>query len=136
MISESEMLNPVLTLFPLGSFYRYIEVPLGRKRIDLVCIPRGDDTYCICIELKINNWKNALWQATINFQLGTKSYIAIWHEFVPRVLKNISILNHYGVGLIVVKEYEAFIYVDSNDPISRSTRNLNFKLNRKLGNKI
>lgn len=122
MIAESEMLLPVLRLFPKNQYRRYTEVPLGRKKIDLVCVARENVDLQICVELKVQAWKRALWQAAVNFQLGNHSYIALWHEFVHRVEAKIDLLEHYGVGLIAVEHDAATILHESRDHVFRIAR--------------
>ena len=39
-LSESELLRPVLTLFSENRYWRFGQIPLGRKKIDLVCVER------------------------------------------------------------------------------------------------
>ena len=122
MIAESEMLLPVLRLFPKNQYRRYTEVPLGRKKIDLVCVAKENADLQICVELKVQAWKRALWQAAVNFQLGNHSYIALWHEFVHLAEAKTDLLKHYGVGLIAVKHDAATILHESRDHVFRIAR--------------
>ena len=121
-IKEEEMLNPVLQLFPASRYDRFPQVPLGRKKIDLYCHPKNNRGHSISVELKTSDWKCALWQASINFQISEKSYIAIWHEYAHRVQKHIALLESYGVGLIIVNHDEAVIFKKSRDKIYRIAR--------------
>jgi hypothetical protein len=84
-VSESELLQPVLTLFSESRYWHFEQVPLGRKKIDLVCVERNAPNASTSVELKISDWRRALWQATVNFQLAEQSYIAIWHKYIHRV---------------------------------------------------
>lgn len=111
--AEQEMLKPVLRLFPKKRYNRYKEVPLGQKKIDLWCVPKKTESPRVCIELKVKDWKGALWQAIIDFQIAKESYIAIWHTYLPRVQKNEELLTQYGVGLICVKPKSANVIIQS-----------------------
>ena len=115
-------MSPVLELFPADKYARYSQVPLGRKKIDLYCHPKNNRGHSISVELKTSDWKRALWQASINFQISEKSYIAIWHEFAHRAKNNIPLLESYGVGLIIVSHDEAFTFKKSHDKIHRIAR--------------
>lgn len=119
---ENDMLAAVLKLFPKKAYTRFTEVPLGRKRVDLFCKPKTHENQSICVELKIDNWKSALWQASRNFHLGERSYIAIWHEYKSRVTNNLELFSHYGVGIILVEPNRAHVLIESTDRIARSSR--------------
>lgn len=119
---ENDMLAAVLKLFPKKQYRRFTEVPLGKKRIDLFCKSKNNNGDSICVELKIDNWKSALWQASRNFHLGKKSYVAIWHEYANRVTNNLDLFSHYGVGIILVEPNRAHVLVESVDRIARSSR--------------
>jgi|SRR3972149_2652767 len=121
-VSESELLRPVLTLFSESHYWHFEQVPLGRKKIDLVCVERNAPNTGTSIELKISDWRRALWQATINFQLADQSYIAIWHEYVHRVTREIDLLKTYGVGLIAVYSDAAEFLLGSIDRVQRFSR--------------
>lgn len=121
-LKESEMLAPVLRLFPKRRFRRYVQVPLGRKRIDLLCVRKGRHDEVAAIELKIDDWRMALWQATHNLQIAERAYVALWHDFLPRAEKNRDILEQYGVGLISVTPGSATIVFESRDKVSRVAR--------------
>lgn len=119
---ESEMLAPVLRLFPKPQFSRYLQVPLGRKRIDLLCIQRGGDGAATAIELKIDNWRTALWQALHDLQVAETAYIAMWHEYVHRAEKHRSLLEQYGVGVIAVHPRSADFVFNARDEVLRIAR--------------
>lgn len=111
-VAEHEMACPVLELFPAPMFSQFKQVPLGRKRIDLVFV-RQSEPLTISVELKVADWKKALWQASVNWQVCDESYIAIWHKFAHRATKRIDLLNVYGVGLIVVDRTSARVLLPS-----------------------
>ena len=112
----------MLRLFPRRLYDRYGEVPLGRKRIDLCCVPKLRKNPVVAVELKLQDWRKALWQATINFQLCNQSYIALWHQWVHRVENHLDLLEEYGVGLIVVRPRVAEFVRASQDRVIRIAR--------------
>jgi len=111
-IPEAKLLKPVLRLFPCRAYIHLEQVPLGRKKIDLVCLDRRA-AIGTSVELKVADWRRAVWQAAINFQVTEFSYIALWHEFVHRAVSEIELLKHYGVGLIGVDRSRAEILLRS-----------------------
>ncbi len=117
---EEDLLKPVLRLFPKRTYRRFREVPLGRKKIDVWCVSKREEESEACIELKIRDWRTALWQAIINFQMAPKSYIAIWHKYAERVEKEATLLEQYGVGLISVGPKRAKIVIRSQPNGERS----------------
>ena len=104
---ERELLKPVLRLFPKDRYRRFVEVPLGRKRIDILCVPKEQLLPQISIELKVREWRRALWQAIVNLQIAQESYVAIWYRYQDRVMKHRSLMEQYGIGLIVVDALSA-----------------------------
>ena len=112
---EEELLKPVLRLFPKKEYRRFKEVPLGRKKIDVWCIRKSEDNVEVCVELKIKDWRRALWQAIINFQMAKQSYIAMWHKYAQRAQKQRDLLQQYGVGLISVGPRSAKIIIPSQE---------------------
>lgn len=119
---EEYLLKPVLRLFPKEKYHRFKEVPLGRKRVDLLCVCKTEENPEVCVELKVKNWRKALWQAIINFQMAKRSYVAVWHKYVQRVERESDLLNKYGVGLISVGPKSAKIVIPSQDKIQRTSR--------------
>lgn len=122
MMTEADMLKPVLRLFPKNHYKRLAEVPLGRKLVDLLCIPLQPFGESVSVELKLRNWRQAIWQAIANFQLTDQSFVAIWHEFAHRVQKHAGLLEFYGIGLIEVKPRRAEIIRPSKDVVYRIAR--------------
>ena len=119
---ESDLLTPVLRLFPKKRFRRFPEAELGRKRIDLLCVPLIEAEQSVSVELKIKDWKQALWQASHNFHVAEESYVAIWHRYLAAAEKNRELFESYGVGLIVVRPKSAAIVFRSKDLIFRVAR--------------
>jgi hypothetical protein len=119
---ERELLKPVLRLFPKGIYRRFVEVPLGRKRIDVLCVPKQQLLPHVSVELKVKEWRRALWQAIVNLQMAQESYVAIWHRYEDRVLKHRQLMDQYGVGLIVVDGLAARTIFRSNGRPKRIRR--------------
>lgn len=119
--AESEMTAPTLSLFPAAEYHQFEQVPLGRKAIDIVCLKKSE-LFTTTVELKIEKWREALWQASLNVQIANESYIAIWECFVHRAEKHSDLLRAYGVGLIAVSSSSAEILLRSSDPIRRIAR--------------
>jgi hypothetical protein len=116
---EKELLKPVLRLFPKVRYRRFVEVPLGRKRIDILCLPKQQLLPQVSIELKVKEWRRALWQAIVNLQISQESYVAIWHRYQDRILKQRCLMERYGIGLMVVDEVAARIVFQSNGRTQR-----------------
>ncbi|MBA7589821.1 hypothetical protein ES708_31913 [subsurface metagenome] len=96
---EDELRGPVEGLFPANEYIVKREVPFGLKRIDLIFKSRKNGQDIIAVELKLRNWKRAVWQAVHNRQIATYSYIALPEATAPPV--DISTLYSLGLGLIV-----------------------------------
>jgi hypothetical protein len=109
---ESALMVPVLARFSGGEYYGYPEAKLGRKRIDLLLIPYYAEPW-IAVELKIRDWKTALWQAWVNTQVADRSYVALWERFVSPALEQRSLFQSYGVGIISVAPDKAEIVLDA-----------------------
>jgi len=108
---EAELLPWVLRALATDQRTPHFEVRLGRKRIDLLLIPLVEAPW-VAVELKVRDWKKALWQASINTQLAEKSYVALWHKFVPPALAQRNLFESYGVGIISVSENQAVIVLE------------------------
>jgi len=119
---EVSLGTPLFGLFPQEMYWSFEQVPLGRKRIDWVFVDRDSPHHSISVELKVSDWRKALWQAAVNLQLSQKSYIGLWHVYTHRVTREVQLLERYGVGLIGISDSCAEILVESNDPIRRLSR--------------
>jgi len=104
---EDLLRGPVEELFPATRFFVKREVPFGLKRIDLVFKERTNGRNMIAVELKVRNWKRAIWQAVQNCQIAAYSYVALPTSAVSPV--DISMLGVLGLGLIVTDERKAKI---------------------------
>lgn len=108
---EHALLEPVLALFSSRRYRHAVEVPLGWRKIDLVCVEKKSAGW-LAIELKVRDWRGALYQAAINQQLADKSYVAMWSRHVPNALKHRPLFEQYRVGLIAVSSDGAHIVFD------------------------
>lgn len=79
------------------------EMPYGMKRIDLAGI--SSDLTVFAIELKVENWRQALWQASVYQLCADFAYIAICEQYAHRVDQ--TYLGDLGIGLISVGEVGA-----------------------------
>jgi len=122
-LAENDLATPVASLFPIQTYQCFEQVPLSRKRIDLVFVER-QSSRTITVELKISNWKRALWQATVNFQVSQQSYVALWHQYVHRAQRNSDLFAAYGVGIIAVSSDGARFVLPSHEPVRRIPRSL------------
>ena len=122
--AESALYAPVQRVFPRRRYYQVQEAPLGNKRIDLLCVERkaGPEAAIIAIELKVKNWRQALWQAYIDLQIASEAYVGLWHESVDSAVSHESLFHESGVGLISVTHSKASIILPSADPIYRISR--------------
>src|SRR5262249_19615878 len=121
-LAEANMLVPVMRLFPKSRYHRVQQVAFGRKKIDLLCFPRQGRGKSASVELKLRDWRRALWQALINLQMADRSYIALWHEYVHRAVAHVRLLDTYGVGLISVGPQRARFVRHARDHIYRIAR--------------
>jgi len=104
---ESELREPVERLFSRDEYDVEHEVPFGLKRIDLFFWRDEDGSEIIAVELKLRDWRRAVWQAVHNRQVATRSYIALAAESITAV--DTGILNSLGLGLISVSPDSAKI---------------------------
>ena len=110
-ISEQEMLPAVKRLFPASRFTRHTEVPLASKRIDFCALPKDHEEFPVAVELKVEKWRRALWQAITYRQVFPLAYVAIWHENAHRVDRDL--FGMAGVGLITVTKSGAEIVLEA-----------------------
>jgi len=101
MKSEDEIIDNIKLFFEKKGFRVITEVPLLTKRIDIICLKNGINEI-IAIEVKIQNWKRGLQQASVYRICSDFVYLAIHRDFSHRV--DIKLLQRAGIGLIVVDE--------------------------------
>jgi len=83
------------------------EVKFFKKRIDFTFIDENNDLHAI--ELKIKDWKSALYQLDTNQLCAKFCYLGIWHENEKLVPK--ETLKKYGFGLISIDKTKCNIIV-------------------------
>jgi hypothetical protein len=117
---ESALLHPVITLFEEPGYSTLLEARLSRKRIDILFIPNTHGRW-IAVELKVRDWKTALWQAAVNVQIADASYVALWTTSIPHALGRQELFKSYGVGIISVAECGASVVLEA-EYLPNSTR--------------
>jgi hypothetical protein len=118
--NESALLRPVVTLFDAPGYSTFLEARLSRKRIDILFIPNVHGRW-IAVELKVRDWKTALWQAAVNVQIADSSYVALWEASIPHALGRQELFKSYGVGIISVAECGASVVLNA-EYLPNSTR--------------
>ncbi len=108
---ESELGDPVERLFTQDSYSVCYEVPFGLKRIDLFFWRRKGCPEIVAVELKLKDWRRAVWQAVHNRQIATVSYIALPVRSIRTV--DARILRCLGLGLIGVERNDATIFLQA-----------------------
>lgn len=84
---------------------------MGAKVIDFCAVPKDDPEKATAVELKVENWRRALWQA-ITYQLVFPlSYVAIWHRNLHRVDQDL--VRQAGIGLISATKSKARIVIQA-----------------------
>ncbi len=106
---ESELSGPVERLFTQGRYSVCYEVPFGLKRIDLFFWRGKGCPEIVAVELKLKDWRRAVWQAVHNRQVATVSYIALPVRTIRAV--DARILRSLGLGLIGVESNEATVFL-------------------------
>ena len=100
--SEAQMRGPVCDMSEFaerGVRFR-TEVAFGKKRIDLAGL--SDDRRLYAVELKVSDWRRAVWQASIYQLCANYAFIAINADYLHRVDQ--AHLEGLGIGLISVTD--------------------------------
>jgi len=108
---ESQLREPVERLFSGAEYEVKYEVPFGLKRIDLFFRKREGTCDIVAVELKLRNWRGAVWQAVHNRQVAHQSYIALPAPSIKAV--DMEILRCLGLGLISVDLNSATIFMQA-----------------------
>lgn len=122
--SETELRAPVERLFPKKQYISKCEVPFGLKKIDLLFKERESGNTLTAVELKLRNWKRALWQAVHNRQIAKYSYVAVPGRCASCVDR--ALLGSLRVGLIAVEAGRArfLLRPDESPYVDRKTAHL------------
>jgi|SRR5665213_3032029 len=100
-ISELDLYADVITAFS-DQAHCFSEVPFYGKKIDLVLTGRSFRTI-YAVEVKLEDWRTALKQASVNQLFACYSYIAVPSALATRlVAKNVDVFTSHGVGIIAV----------------------------------
>lgn len=119
---EDELRVPVQKLFPSDQYFCKSEVRFGLKRIDMLFRRKIDSQEIIAVELKLKDWKRAIWQAISNRQVATYSYVALPSKRAKVVDQQLMV--SLGLGLIVT------------DPTDEARIALPAKRSRHINNRI
>ncbi len=100
---EMALYPAVVKKYPRARFHHLFEVPYGRKRIDLVAVPRlGDQHWVVAIEFKVRDWRSGLWQARLNTSIVHRSFLAMDVRHMP-ASDQLALFTRVGVGLIAIE---------------------------------
>ena len=99
-VREKDMTTPVKRYFCEKGYVASEEIPIGRKRIDLVFINKTSADI-IAVELKIRDWRKAFRQALQNTFLAHRSYLALRNETITTEEK--GMIKGYGIGVLRVR---------------------------------
>lgn len=72
---------------------------------DVILFDKRDLTihYLVAFELKLSNWKRAVYQAFRNRNFGNESYVILDNKWSGPAIKNIQIFQQYNIGLITLE---------------------------------
>lgn len=98
-LREEELRVPVQKLFPSELYFCKNEVPFGLKRIDLLFRKRSNGQEIVAVELKLRDWKKAVWQAASNRQVAAYSYVALPSASAAAIDRRLMV--SLGLGLII-----------------------------------
>lgn len=104
---EEELREPIRNWVEYNGFDAKDEVPLCGKIPDIIGL-QGSDVE-IAIEMKLSNWKRALYQAFIYTNFANKCYIAMPENKKEVIKKNLDEFTKWGIGVLIV---------DSNDKVN------------------
>lgn len=115
---EKELYPKVIDLFTSLGYskiereYQIFKTLKTAKKVDLVFI---NPTKKTSVEVKIHDWKNALFQAYVNSFFFNESYVAIPEKIVKKI--NIDMFKHYHVGIISVNRKTAKVVLESGESL-------------------
>ncbi len=98
-MQESDLRQPVHQFFENKGYIVADEIRLFSRRIDVIARKHHD---LIAIELKLQDWKNAIEQARLNLRVSDYSYVALQDplgRFDPRLF--IDVIQN-GIGLLSI----------------------------------
>lgn len=104
----SELQIQELLFETLKRQYRFVvkEAPIFSRSVDIVYVNEQEEV--ISIEIKVNDWRQAVKQAKDHQLVADKSYICLPHKKKGISDALLGLLEGTGIGLLIVK-------IDSND---------------------
>ncbi|HYY49041.1 MAG TPA: hypothetical protein VFA17_10245 [Thermoplasmata archaeon] len=96
---ESDLRDPLMTWLDDSGFEVRVEVPILWRRADLVGLKEGE---LIAVEMKLNQWREALCQATAYQVAADRAWVAMPLEAASRAYRERWIFEAQGVGLLAV----------------------------------
>lgn len=99
--SEKEMRIPIINWLIKRGLNPEVEVKHWGKVPDVVGY---DDGFLeIAVEMKLSDWKRALYQATTYTLFAHESYVAMPENKKTLISRKINEFNRWGVGILIVK---------------------------------
>jgi len=105
MNTEEDLRAPIRAWMTLRGLEPRDEVQKCGKIPDVLGM-RGSDIE-VAVELKLSNWRRALYQATIYTTFAPESYIAMPSGKEGVLRKNIQEFSRWGVGILLVHSNNA-----------------------------
>jgi len=96
---ERSLRKPVREFFHHRDYDVSDEVPLFSRRIDIVAKRRSE---VVSVELKLENWKEAIDQARLNLRVSDYSYVALREQSRGFSGELLSLFIQYGIGLLCI----------------------------------
>ena len=103
-VSEGQLQEAVAEHFKQLGYVVMSETPFFTKRIDLFAVHRAS-LETVAIELKMRDWKRALFQARIYLLCADRVFVAMPSGPAHGITS--ETLGHYGVGLLAIDISEA-----------------------------
>jgi hypothetical protein len=98
-MQESQLVSKVERFMQRHGYRSSKQVPLGAKRIDLVCY-RPDMKEIIAVEAKVRDWRKAVTQALSRRLCADKVYVAVPKPNFRHI--DVDVFSRYGLGLLEV----------------------------------
>jgi hypothetical protein len=102
LASEEEMRIPIRDWLSQKGLLPVDELPIAGKIPDIVGIENG--RISVAIEMKLTNWRRALYQATLYTMFADRSYIAMPENKKELLSRNLQDIRKWGVDVLIVAE--------------------------------
>jgi hypothetical protein len=97
---EEELRKPVHEYFRTRQYSVFDEVRLFSRGIDIIAKRRNE---IVAIELKLSDWKKAIYQACLNQRVSDYSYVALPEPLWNRINREVYTMSvAQGIGLLSV----------------------------------